>query len=216
MKRVAVAIFLVACTIQGALGQDAPETGDAAALSPTEVVDSLHAGLLDIMQRAGELGFAGRRDVIGPIVDSTFDTEVLSASAIGLPIWRTWSDEQKQEYQSVFQRFLTANYAYQFDAYSGQSFEVISNDDGPKDTTLVKSHLVRPNKDAVELIYLTRVRRGKVGIIDVFSDGSVSEAARRRSEFSTIFRDSGFTGLISSIESQISDLESGTPAPEAG
>ncbi len=183
---------------------------------PAFVVDTLHGGLLEIMQRADELGFNGRAEIIGPIVHDTFDIEVLSASAIGISVWRDWSDEQKGTYEDAFGRFLIANYAYQFDGFSGQSFQVIETSAGPKKTTLVKSHLNRPEKGPVELTYLTRLRRDKVGIIDVYNGGTVSEAARRRSEFATIYRDSGFEGLIRSIEDQINDLQNGVPAPESG
>lgn len=206
MKRIVLAALVLLWT---ALPVSAQE-------EPAVVVDTLHAGLLDIMQRASELGFNGRAEIIGPIVQDTFDIEILSASAIGISVWRNWSDEQKGTYEDAFGRFLIANYAYQFDGFSGQSFQVIETSAGPKKTTLVKSHLNRPKKEPVELTYLTRVRGDKVGIIDVYSGGTISEAARRRSEFATIYRDSGFDGLISSIEGQISNLQSGVLAPESG
>lgn len=216
MNRVINVALAILLSSQVALAQDDTDSAASADRNPVAVIDTLHGGLLNIMQRAVELGFSGRAEIIGPIVEDSFDIEVLSASAIGISIWRTWSDEQKETYERTFSRFLTANYAYQFDGFSGQSFRVLSTKSGPKKTTLVESHLVRPGKDPVRLTYLTRTSKGKVGIIDVYSDGTVSEAARRRSEFATIYRDSGFDGLISSIESQISDLESGTPAPESG
>jgi phospholipid transport system substrate-binding protein len=213
MNRIVMAVMAVLWAALPASAQDAPATTER---EPTEVVDTLHTGLLDIMQRANDLGFAGRAETIGPIVKNSFDIEILGASAIGISVWRTWTDDQKQTYEDTFSRFLIANYAYQFDAFSGQNFQVIDNEGGPKETTLVKSHLVRPDKEPVELTYLTRIRKGRVGIIDVYSDGTISEAARRRSEFATIYRDAGFDGLISSIEKQISDLASGITTPESG
>ena len=217
MNRVVMALLMVVWAAQSAFGQDdAAEPTESEMRAPSEVVDSLHAGLLDIMQRANQLGFAGRLETISPVVNESFDIQILAASAIGLPVWRTWDDEQKAIYSETFGRFLTANYAHQFDAFSGQSFEVINVENGPKETTLVKSNLNRPDKEPVELVYLMRARKGKVGIIDVYSDGSVSEAARRRSEFATIYRDSGFQGLITSIEGQIAELESGVTPAESG
>lgn len=216
MNRVIDVALAILLSSQVALAQDDTDSAASAAWDSVAVIYTLHGGLLNIMQRAVELGFSGRAEIIGPIVEDSFDIEVLSASAIGISIWRTWSDEQKETYERTFSRFLTANYAYQFDGFSGQSFRVLSTKSGPKKTILVESHLVRPGKDPVRLTYLTRISKGKVGIIDVYSDGTVSEAARRRSEFATIYRDSGFDGLISSIESQIGDLESGTSAPESG
>ncbi len=216
MNRVVDVALAILLSSQVALAQDDTDSVASADRDPVAIINTLHAGLLNIMQRAGELGFSGRAEIIGPIVENSFDIEVLSASAVGISIWRTWSDEQRQTYERTFSRFLTANYAYQFDGFSGQNFQVLSTKSGPKETTLVESHLVRPDKDPIRLTYLTRIRKGKAGIIDVYSDGTVSEAARRRSEFATIYRDNGFDGLISSIESQIDDLEKGTPASESG
>ncbi len=210
MRRFAVSaltFFLVA--IQPTVAGDNLTQGTAAtpAGGSSQVVTDLHAGLLDIMQRAGELGFTGRAEIIGPIVEDSFDIEVIAGSAIGLSIWRSWDETQKETYKDAFGRFLTANYAHQFDAFSGQGFEWVSSKPGPKETHLVKTLLTRPEKEPVDLTYLVRLRQGEPGIIDVYSAGSVSEAARRRSEFVAIYRDAGFDGLISSIESQILDLE---------
>lgn len=179
---------------------------------PQQIVDALHAGLLDIMKRGPELGFSGRNDVIAPVVQETFDIRILSATAIGIRRWSSWTQAQKDSYIDAFGRFMSANYARQFDSYSGQEFEFIALEPGPKSTYLVKTHINRPDKDPIELTYLTREREGRVGIIDVLLGGKISEAARRRSEFSVIYRDHGFDGLIASIENQIRRFEAETSA----
>ena len=166
---------------------------------PQQLVEELHAGLLDIMKRGPELGLEGRIAAITPVIKETFDLRILAASSIGTAIWSTWSDEQKDAYVKVFERFLIVNYAHQFKSYSGQSFETLAMSPGPKETFVVKTHLVRRDKEPVELSYLTREREGRMGIIDVYADGT-SEAGRRRSDFNESYRQRGFDALLAEIE----------------
>ena len=198
------AILLSFQTITAWAQSEEAQTGGTP--QPDELVETLHGGLLEIMKGGEELGLEGRVEVLAPVVEETFDVTTLGMSSIGLSVWRKWDDEQKQTYISTFRRFLTTNYASQFKNYSGQSFQTLETVDGPKRTKLVKTQLKRPEEDPVAIDYLTRERRGKIGIVDIFLDGSISEAARRRSEFSSVYKDQGFDGLIASIDGLIADL----------
>ena len=173
---------------------------------PVTKVEALHEGLIEIMKGGSDMGLSGRLETISPIVEDSFDVTALGASSIGLSTWRNWEKDQKQAYIDAFRRFLTVNYAAQFKSYSGQSFETVEVLDGPKRTKIVKTVLNRPNEDPVSLDYLVRKRVMRTRIVDVFLDGSISEAARRRSEFTSVYRDQGFDGLIASINQLADDL----------
>ena len=202
----ALTAFLLTFQPFGAWAQS--EDGEAPSTpEPQDLVETLHGGLLEIMQGGETLGLKGRIEVITPVVEETFDVTTLGMSSIGLSVWRKWDDDQKRAYITTFRRFLTTNYASQFKSFSGQSFETVETVKGPKRTKLVKTLLSRPDEDPVAIDYLTRERRGKIGIVDIFLDGSISEAARRRSEFSSVYKEQGFDGLIASIEGLIADLQ---------
>ncbi len=186
----------------------AEESFEGATSSPSDIVQSLNAGLLAIMKGGEELGFVGRLETITPVVKQTFDLHYLSASTIGKTTWQSWNQDQKNTYTKVFEQFLTANYASQFKSFSGQNFEILDTMTGPKSTILVKTQINRPNKEPVALTYLTREREGKTGIIDIFLAGTISEAARRRSEFGSIYQNQGFSGLIAMLENQVNALTS--------
>ncbi len=226
MRLAGAALALVLVYIQPVMAQ-APQTvstGQASAeqthldkrseaeMEAVEIVKVLQEGLLTIMKEGPEIGFEGRLETIRPVVEQAFDIPVLAAATIGLSTWRSWDDEQKKTFIATFEKFLTANYAAQFKSYSGQSFEILGTEAGPKSTILVKTQINRPNKAPVALTYLTRPRNGKIGIVDIFLAGNISEAARRRSEFGVIYGNSGFTGLMSSIERQVALLERGSAA----
>jgi phospholipid transport system substrate-binding protein len=105
---------------------------------------------------------------------------------------------------------MVANYAGQFDGYSGQSFETLGEEPARMDTVLVKSRLIDPTDENIELNYRMRQVDGKWKIIDVYLDGTVSELALRRSEFSGIVKRKDFDALIAAIDERIAKLAAGT------
>ena len=168
------------------------------------------------MQNAETLGFDGRSKKIDPVVKATFDLPVVSAKTIGIAKWQQWSEEQKDSYVSVMTRFLIASYADQFNGYGGQTFEVDAIEPGVQaDTYVVKTKLIHPTKEAVNLNYLVGNRGNSLGIVDIFYDG-VSEVARRRGEFARIYTVDGFEALIASIEQKILQLSAPGAEPIPG
>ena len=64
----------------------------------------------------------------------------------------------------------------------------------------VKTRLVRPDDEDVTLDY--RLRKTDTGwrIIDVYANGTISELALRRSEYSALLRREGFASLIEALD----------------
>ncbi len=198
----AIASFFAVVTV--AVPAQSAEPAQESKLSA--LVTQLHTGLLEIMKEAEALGFDGRSDKIGPVVEKTFDLRVIAAKTIGIAKWQQWTAPQKDQYEAAITRFLIASYADQFNGYSGQSFEIASVEDAPQaDTFIVKTRLVNPSKDTVNLNYLVGNRDNSLGIIDIFYDG-VSEVARRRGEFARIYTVDGFEALLASIDEKIGHL----------
>ena len=76
------------------------------------------------------------------------------------------------------------------------------------DTMIVRTRLIDPGDEDVELNY--RMHRTAEGwkIIDVYLDGTVSELALRRSEFSGIVKRESFDALIAALDAKIAKLSS--------
>ena len=51
-------------------------------------------------------------------------------------------------------------------------------------------------------------RNGDWRVVDVYLDGTVSELALRRSEYSSALKREGFDELVGSVETKIADLKS--------
>jgi len=179
--------------------------------SPAEVSDAansiaaLHAELLDVMQNAESLGYAGRTEKLTPVIPRHFDVEFMARKAVGRH-WKNASDDEKRLYLDAFGRFMVANWAGRLDGYSGQHFETLGEEPAKFETLLVKTQIVDPKDDNVELSYRLRETPDGWKIIDVYMDGTVSELSLRRSEFSSVAKREGFNALIQTLEAKIDKL----------
>ena len=185
------------------------EVADDVAGSPSDTIEGLHGVLLDVMRNAVELGYEGRAKKLEPAIPRYYDVAFMASKSIGRH-WKKASEADRERFLATFLRFMVANYAGQFDGYTGQSFETRGEEPARMDTTLVKSVLVNPEGDDVELHYRLRQVDGAWKIIDVYLDGTVSELALRRSEFSGIVKREDFDALIAAIDERIEKLASGT------
>ena len=183
----------------------ASAAADDAALA-TPVVEKLHATLLEIMKSADALGYSGRFAEVSPVVEEAFDLRFMASKSVGR-LWKKLSPEDQQRWLQLFGRHISANYAGQFTGFSGESFETRGEEPASRDTRVVRTRLVRPNEDDVQLNYRLREIDGDWRIIDIYLNGTVSELALRRSEYSSVLKREGFESLMESIAAKCDKLE---------
>jgi len=176
---------------------------------PSMVVTSLNGNLLAVMQNAQKLGYKGRYAALEPVVRQVFDVPYMTRIAVGSG-WSTLSAEQQAQLTDAFRKFITATYARRFDGYSGEKF--VTDGARPQgDQTLVATRLIKSDGEPVVLNYLTRQDQGQDGhwqVVDVYLTGTISEMATRRSEFASVFRRSGYDGLLQILQQKVSQIES--------
>ena len=182
------------------------EAGTAAAEAesgaPTAMIETFHAGLLEIMKEAKVLGFQGRIDRLAPLMGETFDLDFMASKTVGRH-WKKLSDEEKARWAETFARFTTANYAGRFT----EECVTLGVEDAARGTRNVLTKIVVPDGEDVQLNYRVIERDGTWKIIDVYLNGTVSELALRRSEYSSALKREGFDSLMASIEDKIEDLK---------
>lgn len=174
--------------------------------APAAMIETFHAGLLEIMKEAKVLGFQGRIDRLAPLMRETFDLDFMASKTVGRH-WRKLSDEEKARWAETFARFTTANYAGRFTGYTGEEFVTLGVEDAARGTRNVLTKIVVPEGEDVQLNYRVIKRDGTWKIIDVYLNGTVSELALRRSEYSSALKREGFDSLMASIEDKIADLK---------
>ena len=177
----------------------------AAQANPSQVVTAFHDSLLGVMKEAGRLGVKGRYEKLAPRIEQSFHLRLMIQVAAG-SYWRKADPAQIEKLVAAFKHLSISTYASQFDGYSGQSFETREERPGPQKTTLVKTRIIDPGTDPVEIIYVTRNTKGRWMIIDVLLDGGISELAVRRSEYRRILKTRGVDGLIDALNSKATQL----------
>lgn len=179
-------------------------TSPARAEAGAEAVRTLYATLLNVMQNGPRLGPHGRYAEIEPVIGRVFDLPLMTRLAVG-PDWATMNPAQQQQVTQAFQRYIAAVYADRFDSYAGEKLEVTGAQQSTGGT-IITSRIVKSSGEPVEINYL--MRQSGVGwqIADVYLNGTISELATRRSEFASILRTQGVTGLIAALNDKADAL----------
>ena len=186
----------------------------AAAGKPSQVVDALHEQLIGVMKDTEALGYEGRFEQLEPVVNRLFDIPFMAQKSVGRH-WKMAGEENQARLLSTFGRFTVASYAGRFNEYSDQFFETLNEETSIHGTMLVRSRLVVGNGDSVQLDYRLRSVQGDWRIIDVYLNGTISELALRRSEYSSLIQREGFAALLSALDQRIDDLASGKVTDES-
>ena len=180
---------------------------------PQALVDTLHSELLGVMKEADDLGYQGRFDRLSPVLGELFDIPFMAEKSVGRH-WRKANDADRKRLLDTFGRFTAANYAGRFDGYSGQIFETLGTQSSTHGTVIVQTRLVQTDGDIVLLDYRLRSVNGNWKIIDVYLNGTVSELALRRSEYSSLIQREGFAALLAALDEKITTLAA-APANQA-
>ena len=165
-------------------------------------VEQLYATLQDVMRRGEQLSYDERYAELDPVIRRAYDLPFMSAKTLGR-YWKGLSEQDRERWVSTFSRLTVSTYADRFEKYSGEQFEVLTIEPASHETLMVRTRIVPVGEKAVDLDYRLRGADGSWRIIDVFMNGTVSELALRRSEYSSVFKRDGFESLLSSLEEKV-------------
>ncbi len=196
-----IAVLLAVCL--GGVPRCPAAGGDVA---PSATATSLCDALVAAMKQGASLPFAARVQLLAPEIRRDFDLALMSRIVVG-PIWKQLGSQDRQNVVDAFSDYSVANYAQRFKSFSGERFEV-----DPNATSLangdctVHTKLFTGAPEPVQLDYLMRRADGRWRIIDVFLNGTISELAARRSEYSLILRTGGGAALVDLLRKKTAEL----------
>lgn len=172
----------------------------ASSFSPTQVVHKFYDTLSAVMKDGPDLGFSGRYKKLEPAIRAAYNLPLMTRYAVG-PVWTQASADQQQQLISAFSDFSIATYANRFTKFDGEQFQVIDEKPASGGGKIVETKLVPGGSDQpVSLNYLMKQDdKGAWRIVDVFLDGSISELATRRSEFTSIVNRDGIPALVNQL-----------------
>jgi len=189
-----------------AVQADAAAMAAAAEKDPAgKVVARLHETLLGVMKEAKTLGYEGRYERLKPVIHDLFDLPYMAEKSVGRH-WKEAGEPNQRALVETFSRFTVANFAGRFDGYSGQSFRTLEVETSTHGTVLVRTRLDEPNEEGVALDYRLRQVDGGWRVVDIYLNGTVSELALRRSEYSALVQREGFDALLKKLDEKIRDL----------
>jgi phospholipid transport system substrate-binding protein len=197
IKHVAAGVVLAAVGTAVAAAQPA---------APRDLIERLHASLLEVMQEADELDYGGRYRLLEPVLQSSYDFPFMTRIAVG-PAWGDLDEAQRGQLVALFAEMSTANYAARFDGYGGERFEMLGEEPAPRDTVLVQTRIVPSSEEPIEINYVLRESEDGWRIIDVLLESKFSELARQRSEFAAVLQGGGASDLVATLERKIAELE---------
>jgi len=161
-------------------------------------VQALDDGLIAIMKAGKAAGERGRAAKIGPVIDRAFDIPLMTRLAVG-PSWNSISATDQQALVAAFRRMTIAQYAGNFDGWSGQSFVIAPEVESRGGDKLVRTTLKDPHGSDVAIAYRLRQDGSAWKIIDVFYKNSISQIATRRSDFASILQKGGAKALVAHL-----------------
>lgn len=180
-----------------ALALPAPALAQAdPAVAPVQALDN---GLLQIMKAGKAAGKAGRAAAIGPVVDRSFDLALMTRLAVGTS-WPTIAPADQQALVAAFRRLTVAQYAANFDGFSGESFTVSPQVESRAGDRLVRTTLNQPKGSPEQLNYRLRDTGHGWRIIDVYYRNAISQLATRRSDFASILQSGGAKALVRHLD----------------
>ena len=143
----------------------------------------------------------GRFNALAPVLAKTYDIASMSRIAVGQS-WETLQPDQQAAVTDAFGRMMFATYAKRFDGFSGESFQIVGIADRAPADKMVNTQIVQSNGKPVAINYLMRKTGPDWKVVDVYLDGTISELASRRAEFTSILRSGGPDALIASLRKQ--------------
>lgn len=137
-----------------------------------------------------------RREEFRKLLNSNFDMAWIGQFVLGKH-WRRASPEQRETYLKLFEESIVFTYTNQFDAYSGQTFEVTGSSETGR-YTVVSSKIVDPANPSVPVLVDWRLIQdgGVFKIVDVVIEG-ISMGITQRNEYSSVIDSNG--GKIDSL-----------------
>lgn len=210
-RRILLSSFALALFVAATISHAEPAEAAAPAPEATApsgaipVIEQLHGDFLDVMKRADEIGYDGRYRELQTIVGDSFDLPFMAEKSVGRH-WKKLGPEEQERWVRSFQELTAATYAGRFEGYSGQSFEILGEESARSDTVMVKAHILDPGNENVSINYRLREADGEWRVIDVYLNGTVSELALRRSEYSSVLKRDGFEKLIETIDGKTDEI----------
>ncbi|MEL0114582.1 MAG: ABC transporter substrate-binding protein [Rickettsiales bacterium] len=135
------------------------------------------------------------------VLGDDFAMEKIGRFAAG-KFWREMSDEQKTQYQTLFEEWILKTYSIHFGSYAGETVNVQKTIKAGQSDVFVRTQITNSNGRALKVDWRVRRIDDRLKIIDVVVEG-VSMLVTQKAEFNAVLRQRGVDGLINILRTQL-------------
>lgn len=175
-----------------------------AGTEPAATIKDFYAALTQTMQRGQQLGDKGRFDMLAPAVRQNFDLSAMAQMAVG-PSWASLTPQQRQQVTEAFGRYTIATYADHFKSADGSQLQVGAERKMPYGT-IVETTIVERGGDQTAINYLMRQNGNQWQIADIYLQGTISQIANLRSQFTSVVQRGGAQALVETLNRKTASL----------
>jgi len=169
--------------------------------TPEATIGTLNAGLLAAMQET-DGSYQQRFDRLDPLMQAAFDYDHMAQIAVG-KYWNEFNEADRARYLELFTEVSVAAAASRFRERDGIALDITGTREGPQGTVLVDTKLTVGQGQPRQIAYLLRDEGGDWRAIDLYYEGSVSELATKRSEYTSVIKMQGIEALLSALETKL-------------
>ena len=152
----------------------------------------------------------GRRAALRNAIDERFDYRQMVMRSLAKN-WDLRSDQERQQFISLFKSLLENSYANKLESYSDEKINYLSEAVKGK-YALVKTEVVRPSS-TIAVDYKLIQENGDWQVYDFVIEG-VSMIRNYRSQFTKIIRKDSYEVLVQKLTDKINELERVSNASE--
>jgi phospholipid transport system substrate-binding protein len=136
------------------------------------------------------------------LLDKNFDMPRISRFVLGR-YWNGANDQEKQDFQRLFEAYVVRAYSIRFSEYSGETVKVTGSRSESADNAVVASQIVQPDgAPPVRVDWIVRKDGDGFRIADVSVEG-VSMVLTQKQEFAAVIERSG--GGVTALNRAIQD-----------
>ena len=152
----------------------------------------------------------GRRAALRNAIDERFDYRQMATRALAKN-WDLRSDQERQQFISLFKSLLENSYASKLESYSDEKINY-TNEMIKGKYALVKTEVVRPSS-TIAVDYKLIQENGDWRVYDFVIEG-VSMIRNYRSQFTKIIRKDSYEILVQKLTDKINEIEQRSRASE--
>lgn len=144
-----------------------------------------------------------REGLVRTLLTTHLDLDAVGRFCLGR-YGRGLTDEQKKEYDQLFQEYLVKVYSQLLSQYNGETLEVRDGTRAAGSESIVESQINRPSGPPIRVEWKTHNKDGKPLVTDVVVEG-VSMAFTQRQQFESVIQNNGgkIDALFAAMKKQI-------------